>query len=284
MVTLKTGALIKDYMWLENGKLLATYFTIKVDLSITSLPSKIALDHMKLWDDYVSKVNAKGVTSCNNAWHTSDLWIRAEAERLVYESTVTTIIVAFVCSFAGAFISTGGICMLALLAISSVAGVMVCLFFFMVVLLGWSLNVIDILGLIIFIGYSVTYSLHMVHRFGEAEEFRKAPSVSEERYLRVKHALQTMGSAIVGSAVTTLGASVFLLPCTMQIFVKLAVVLFAVTALACIFAVTALPAALLCFGSVKQRFGLCCCLKAKYIKRLASRIDPDESYKSVAPA
>merc|ERR1719316_2613512 len=89
-----------------------------------------------------------------------------------------------------------------------------------------------------------------------------------------------MGSAIVGSAVTTLGASVFLLPCTMQIFVKLAVVLFAVTTLACIFSVTALPAALLCFGSAKSCMNMPKIKKARFERNVQhSEVEVD----SVAP-
>mmetsp|Transcript_32534 Transcript_32534/g.60667 ORF Transcript_32534/g.60667 Transcript_32534/m.60667 type:complete len:227 (-) Transcript_32534:21-701(-) len=71
---------------------------------------------------------------------------------------------------------------------------------------------------------------------------------SERREFAVKHALDQMTSAVLGSAATTLGSSFFLFFCKMGIFVKLAAVLFAVTVFAEIFALCGLPAALLVFG------------------------------------
>merc|ERR1740129_1845133 len=75
--------------------------------------------------------------------------------------------------------------------------------------------------------------------------------------------MNSMASAVIGSTITTLGSSFFLLFCTMAIFVKLALVLFAVTFFAMVFSLAALPSVLLCIGPL----GICgSCGKAEMVQ------------------
>lgn len=213
--------------------------------------------------------------------------------------------------------------------------------------MGWSLGPIEVIALIVFVGYAVTYSLHIAHKYGDASfivaeedvqhpkhaheerddeqdisgglkhketndkhasakpghmlEFDKKPSLEsgttdsslkrrnskigddllsphtnlslrraesleldpcdyfggaagEERFERTRFSLQRMGGAALGSALTTLGTAFFLLFCTLQIFKKLGSVIFTVTCLAIIFALTPLPAALIYAGPLWPGF------------------------------
>lgn len=131
----------------------------------------------------------------------------------------------------------------------SVVGVIITLAWFMSVVLRWPLGPVDVLGLIVFVGYSVTYAIHIAHKYKE-HAAKTSPDLTpqERRAEAVSLALRAMVSAVAGSAATTLGASFFLFFCFMQIFVKLATVLFAETFFAAIFSVVALPASLLCVG------------------------------------
>merc|ERR1712187_710750 len=57
-----------------------------------------------------------------------------------------------------------------------------------------------------------------------------------------------MGGAIVSAAVSTIGSSLFLLCCTITIFIKLGLVIIAVTTLSIFFTLIALPAVMILFG------------------------------------
>jgi hypothetical protein len=120
----------------------------------------------------------------------------------------------------------------------------------------WSFGAVEVLGLIVFVGYSITYSLHIAHKYGEhVKSTDGMHSIHTRRHMAVHHALKQMSSAVTGSAITTLGSSFFLFFCTMAISVKLAAVLFAVTFFAGVFALVVLPSALLVLGPV----GTCGC-------------------------
>merc|ERR1719421_866920 len=75
-----------------------------------------------------------------------------------------------------------------------------------------------------------------------------------KRQFAVKYAMGCMGSAMLGSAVTTLGSSAFLLGCTMRIFIKLALILIAVTLCTLLFSLVVMPSALLVLGPLEHTY------------------------------
>merc|ERR1719191_775232 len=80
---------------------------------------------------------------------------------------------------------------------------------------------------------------------------RLGPS-GEERFERTRFALHRMGGAILGSAVTTIGCSLFLIACSLRIFQKLGAVVLAVTLLSVVYGLTWLPAILVAKGPLSQ--------------------------------
>merc|ERR1712048_571193 len=74
----------------------------------------------------------------------------------------------------------------------------------------------------------------------------------DERYERTKYALERMGSAVLGSALTTLGCAAFLLPCTIVIFTKIGAVVLAVTFYAICYTMLPLPAVLMVMGPCRK--------------------------------
>jgi len=256
--TLPSGSPIKDFMWIDAaGDLRATYFSFDVLMSYSSTPVSKALEFKDHWDTLVKNTNARAPGDADNAWHTCRLWIRAEAERAIISSTITTLVISLLCGFLGALSFTRFDVLLSLMVIVSVIGVTICLGFFMCVMMGWALGAVEVLGLIVFIGYSITYALHVAHKYREHSMSARGSNENKtnRRHAAVMYAMESMASAVVGSAVTTLGSSFFLFFCTMAIFVKLASVLFAVTFFAMVFSVVVLPAALLYIGPL----GVCGC-------------------------
>merc|ERR1719386_564672 len=71
------------------------------------------------------------------------------------------------CAFFGMTIFTANP-WLAGIAVVNIIGVMCCLLWFMVVVMQWPIGPIEVLSLIIFVGFAVDYSLHISHQYGDA--------------------------------------------------------------------------------------------------------------------
>jgi hypothetical protein len=246
-------------------------------MAYDTTPSHVALSFMQKWDATVQAVNEQAPMDASGAWHTSRLWIRAEAEKAIVDSTVATLLVSIGCGFLGTFCFTHFDMLLSAFVVASVGGVTACLAFFMCVMMSWPFGAVEVLGLIVFVGYSITYSLHIAHQYGmHTKATEGIGGLNTRRQKAVHHALEKMSSAVAGSALTTLGSSFFLFFCTMAIFVKLASVLFAVTFFACLFALVALPSALLVAGPI----GFCGCGAVRSWMR-GERVDYDATEASV---
>ncbi|KAH8058615.1 hypothetical protein JL722_5836 [Aureococcus anophagefferens] len=85
---------------------------------------------------------------------------------------------------------------------------------------GWDLGIIESLAGVMVIGFSVDYD-HLGHaRRGGQGARREAPPD------RFAFSIEKMGPTVVGGAVTTLGAGAFMLPCQLQFFFKLGLLIF----------------------------------------------------------
>jgi len=146
-------------------------------------------------------------------------------------------------------------CVLSLLVVVTTVSTVIWLFWFIVGLMMWKIGPIEVIALIIFIGYAVTYSLHIAHRYGcrnalEMETIAGDGLLDKQvvRQERLRFAFKTIGCSMLGSASTTVGCSVFLLFCTLTLFQKLGAVVLAVTLISIILSLFLLPAALLLIG------------------------------------
>merc|ERR1719229_734048 len=93
---------------------------------------------------------------------------------------------------------------LACLVVGIVLGVIIGLAFFMICLAGWSLGPIEVIALIVFVGYSVTFSLHIAHIYHEEDPAARQGSLAvvvgadEAKLLRAgraREAVRRVGSA-----------------------------------------------------------------------------------------
>merc|ERR1712039_1090802 len=95
---------------------------------------------------------------------------------------------------------------------------------------GWPFGPVQIVGVIIFIGMSVDYSLHLTHGFNQHrlhdDSTKKAMSLS----------LREIGMSILGGAATTAGATWVLFPCWIHLFLQLGAMMFTSTILSLLFA------------------------------------------------
>jgi len=323
-------------VWVKNDKVVACKVMFYVNVSPKAKVAA-ALEYQKVWNQWMEKMNEKATITANRAWHTTQMWVTAEAQDAIITSTAETILVECFCGWLGILTFTGDPFLSALvlgLVVTNVSG----LAFFMVVLMKWALGPIEIIFLVVFLGYSVTFGLHMAHNYAEAteddEQLRMAERLARRKYgkrngylldpadsvvssrpdssdlgsgckrvssdgdespdlkrgnskedpltetktpwadqhhlvgidlepirqealtftpkelrkARTRLAVLHVGGAILSSAFSTIGSSLFLLLCTMTLFRKLGLIVISVTCLSIVFTLIALPAILMLFG------------------------------------
>lgn len=84
-------------------------------------------------------------------------------------------------------------------------------------LLGWELGVAESIAIVILIGMSVDYVVHLANHYIE--------SVYPDKYRRMRMALKDLGISIISGASTTIGSGMFLFLATILIFNKFAILI-----------------------------------------------------------
>jgi hypothetical protein len=288
-------------IWVEDGKIIACKVMFYVDAS-KSMKANKGLKFKANWDNYVDLQNSRATVAAKFSWHTASVWVRTEAQIAILSSTVDTVLIECGLSWLGITMFTGDP-LIALLVLGIVLVNISGLLFVMTVMLGWALGPIEIVFVIVFLGYSVTYGLHLANNFAAvsrhdveiaAVELRfpsKRPAMDDEmefdeddpdeplalsphvagfhvddtskaskppvpaemserefRFARVRIAVLHVGGAILSSTVSTVGSSIFLLMCTMNIFIRLGFVIMTVVALSILMTLISLPAVLMVCG------------------------------------
>jgi len=155
-------------IWIVDGVMAANKLAFYVDVN-EERSSSALIEYKELWDAYVDDLNAQAGVTANHAFHTAEAWVRAEAEVAIVGSTVETIVIASVCSWLGVLIFTGDP-ILAFIVLGLVLGIISGLAFFMVCIMRWKIGPVEVISLVVFVGYSVTYSLHIAHNYAEVKE------------------------------------------------------------------------------------------------------------------
>ncbi|CAJ1352701.1 unnamed protein product [Effrenium voratum] len=108
------------------------------------------------------------------------VWVRSEAEKAIVGSTIDTIIIATCSGWAGVFIFTFDF-WLAVIVTCVVLVVITGLAFFIVCIMGWAIGPIEVISLVVFVGYSVTYALHIAHNYNQMLASDKDVLEAEEK-------------------------------------------------------------------------------------------------------
>jgi len=206
-----------------------------------ALPLDTAKDHYSAWSTFVDgRVGAYG------AYHTSALWpfmiLQQTLTRSVAQSIGTCLILAWVilCLATTNWImaTLSLLCIIAILIVF--AG---CLPIF-----GFSLGIFESVGLIVVLGLSVDYTVHIAHAYNEARIVGSCVSKASERAQRASHAMTEMGISVLSGAITTLLASLFLLPSKFMFYHIFGVFMLTAVVVSTLISLTLLPALLMLFG------------------------------------
>merc|ERR1719482_236652 len=162
---------------------------------------------MRAFDSYIALRNAEAPDDTLHVTASSSIWVRAVTEDGIMSSTVACSCISLVCALLAIMLFTGS-AILAFAVSSTVLMIVACQAATMFCVLRWTFGAIEAIGLILFVGFSVDYTLHV------AEAFHHAPPP------KVENALRRVGWAVVSAAFTTSGSAFFLFFCTIQVFVK----------------------------------------------------------------
>jgi len=248
----------KEYVWMADHEIKAMYVSTLVKVS-DSDGAKM-LEYKAHWDSYMGKLNMNAPGQASG-FHASSLWVRAEAPRELIRSAVVTMVILLCLALCGMLVFTQSAVM-SLFVIVATLTVMCGLAFFIVFVMGWTIGLLETISVVYFIGYAVTYSLHIAHSYASPEALQRTTEEVDEddpngliRLRRTVFALRSIGAATFGSAVTTSLAALFLCFCTLSVFRKLGGMCLVVTLLSICTALCSLPAWLILAGPLQP--GVC---------------------------
>lgn len=192
------------HLWFQDRKVIACKLQFLVNVGIY-VPSSQGLLYMKEWDSFVEGKNAVASMTANRAWHTASIWVRSEAEVAIIGSTIDTIIIATCSGWAGVFLFTGDL-WLAVIVTCVVIVVITGLAFYISCIMAWSIGPIEVISLVVFVGYSVTYALHIAHNYNQMRDSDKDLLEAEAKVRKRKMARAKAQAARKRAAAAAAGA------------------------------------------------------------------------------
>jgi len=295
------------FVFIEDSKVKALFYQFRVDLNKANPSSERAFELKNKWDEVINDWHAAVAAfektieafdvdprrdhdpwDVRGAFHFSTSWQTVERQNAATESLIVTSVVILSLAFLSMFVFTQSF-ILSLFVLLSTAGILAGLIFF-IVAMSWSIGFIEVIAIVYFAGYAVTYSLHIAHKYSSAEAVAvrseeptmpipsdrnstwQSPwplallslTIDETASIRIQRtffAFTSIGWATIGSAVTTAGSSFFLIPCTLVLFQKLGSMCLVVVLISVITAQVALPVMLMMCGPIRP--GICIWAKRK---------------------
>jgi hypothetical protein len=218
-----SGANIK-HLWVSFNATYSCYFC----------PAKEGQDHYDKWDNFVkSKADGTGQYHLNNLM----FLFKVFQDRMVSEA-ITSMCLAIAISLVTMCLVTWNwlISLIGTFNIVAILGV----FMGTWPALGWKFDMFTCLFLIMAVGMSVDYTLHILHAYNECP--------LETRYLRTKEAVSHMGVTVFSGALTTLMAAAPMFGCTMVFFKMFGTFIFLIILYSIILALLLLVPILLLIG------------------------------------
>ncbi|ELU03862.1 hypothetical protein CAPTEDRAFT_209557 [Capitella teleta] len=181
------------------------------------------------WEDWLNAkrpslpVELKGVFQATPTW---DSWHGCTIQKVLVSSAVQgiliglgVVLVVLICATRNIIVGLLGTLTICLITICVVG---------MIPLAGWKLGLLESLNLVLVVGLSVDYVVHLAEGYSRSKY--------TDRLGRVQHMLEEVGISVISGACTTLGASLFLLFAKILFFTEFGVFLFSTIGLSILFA------------------------------------------------
>jgi len=196
---------------------------------------------------------------CDSVNNVNFRWVFVSVTAAFISSAIQGIIIAMPLAFVIMIFSTQN-WIIALFAVLDICGVMATELAFMYIC-GWDFGLSESLSIIIIIGFSVDYVVHLANAYLE--------SSSPTRNERLSFSLLTMGISVVSGAVTTFGAGFFLIFPEITFFVKMGYIMISTVIVSIVWAMFFFTSVCAAFGpqehsgDIKKYIAkLWCCRKA----------------------
>lgn len=200
-----------EWVGFDPETLELAYVAIAVNLTLPGGDFVQAVDSAPVFDEveeWMSEVNAESPDSLGPGAQYSATWIRMRTEQTLIRSAVQGAFISLAATFVVMLISTQGF--LLSFWVTLTVGLIFLSLMAAMVLIGWTLGIIESVALTVTVGLSVDYAVHLANSYHESP----APT----RYLRLQQGLTEMGISVFSSAVTTVGSSAVLFFTIIAIF------------------------------------------------------------------
>ena len=177
--------------------------------------------------------------------------------------------ILFPLDFVVLIFATGNV-ILALYSIVSIMFVVACVMGTSSLVLGWELGVTETLAGVMVLGFSVDYIIHIGHMYKAA-----AHEGLEDRESRLAFALRMMGGTVIGGAVTTGGAGLFMFFCQLTFFKKIGYLIFMTIFYSIVFALLFLSAAFALIGPERKQGELAVLAKSVFANHGPKQVTPE---------
>lgn len=229
--TAGTGVIFDDgqikYMWMTfNATFTGTFLAVDVGEQI--------------YDDWQSFVNQ--YAGGTNFFHINIMYLLTTLQTTLVEEAKKSVAVSFVIAFIVLVLVTWN-AYISLLGTLNI-GVIILVFLGLWPVIGWELDLFNVIFLIMAVGLAVDYTVHLLHAFNE--------SMGEDRLVRTRQALASMGITVLSGAVTTLLAACPLFGCQSVMLQRYGIFIFIVIFLSILLAITLLVPLLLAVGPNKD--------------------------------
>merc|ERR1711916_423526 len=197
------------------------FVSVAIDADVKPFAGQAATRNIyDKFEAFTTRMNVKatedGVDGCNNAYQTAFYnWTWMNTAASFVENAVIGLAVSLALAFVVLVLSTMNI-IVGFFAVFCIGGIVVSTIAFMVIA-GWQLGVTESIAVVLLVGFSVDYVVHLANSYVESK--------SETRYDMMRDAVTEMGISVLAGACTTFGASLFLWGCILLFFFKFAILM-----------------------------------------------------------
>ena len=247
--TLTSGAVVAKEVHRREPELRAVLVAMNVSIAwdVSGFKSRPFFDTLEGAADQAIALAERTTTLVGMAGYQMEVdgdgaskWMRMRTEEVMATSSFVGCSISIVVAFVVLTLATGNV-VIALYSLVCIAAIIVSCVGYMHVI-GWKYGTMEAICVTICVGFSVDFVVHVAIAYSEEA------TPGETRYQRTERALTEMGVSVVGAAITTGGASVFMIPAPMMPFGKLGVFILWDVFVALLFSVFAFSAMLAVAG------------------------------------
>merc|ERR1719401_1998883 len=233
-----TSIFANSWFKVQNGQLKWAFVSFNSTLDIELMPLEEITPQYNDWETWLNNN-----LSTLRGFQTCSMWSWMSTQEEILRSVFTSIGACLAITWLILILATSN-WIVASMCLACIT-VILMVFALFITIVGWSLGIFEAVGLIVVVGLSVDYTVHICHSFNEC---RFVAGRKASRAERTTHALMEMGVSVVSGAATTFLASLFLLPTSFTFFFYFGIFMLVTVVVSLSVALTLLPALLYTWG------------------------------------